>query len=417
MRLSSPTFDDQVGELSQDDINAFDCLDAQLSQSFADPSRLRQPSCTPRSVTHDLPAEDDENPFRSDNPCAPIDIPQTERIHASFVSASAINTTIGSSRLENESSDEAPPEVDYTAWFNSDSSNSFVGFRTATKAMPGFQRPSINGENAKSLFVPSAAAQQEAEERMKKWQDESHIPDRVLIHQELDSPHSTQPVSPPRATFSSARNTFPSIQAPETPTHASYVGLSHSSLQGICNKRQTKPFKSPLVSATLSMQSHRQVSTPSISSPLRGYHFSASTPSQTAMPVSPLRPSLVANHVTTQHPLGFTPRHGSTTARPKFVTPFKGVVKSDTPRAFLVENRKRPPTPSNPRTVVNRIYPPSVSSPRPSKRNNDGKIFDLSEHKLWILYFPPWNSTLYVSFSSWQTNTRHFWLAATSLQC
>ena len=347
MRLSSPTFDDQVGELSQDDILAFDSLDAQLSQSFV------------------APVDDDENPFN------PRQTTQSERIYAPFKSASAIDSS---------------SEVDHAAWFNP---SSFVGFNAATTAMPGFHRPSTKDENPKSLFIPSAAALREAEEKMKKWQEEVHLPDN-----EPDSHPSTQIVSPPRATFSSARNAHPSVQAPETPTPASLFrsanaeptpSRSHSALQSLGSKRQTKPFKSPFISAMTSMPSHPQVSAPSINSPLPGYHPSATVPSQFAPAVSPLRPSLVANRAATQKPLGFTPRHGSASTRPKFVTPFKTAMKSDTPTTFILENRKLPPTPSHPRAIMNRVYPPSVSSsPRPTKRNSSG-IFNLGEYSCEFL--------------------------------
>ena len=323
MRLSSPTFDDQVADLSQHDIDALDSLDAQL---------------------------------------------HSQRIHAPFTSASAIDTASDHS----DEAGEAPPEVDHAAWFNSDASNPFVGFSSATAV--SFQRPSINGQAAKSLFIPSAAALREAQEKMAKWQDD--LPDQPPTR---DEPDSTQ--MSPRATFHSARNAFSSVQAPETPTPAPVFRSanaeptptrSNTALQSLGNKPQTKAFKSPMIS---SMLSHRQVPT---SSPLLGF---STVPS----PVSPLRPSSVANHVATQKPLGFTPRHGSATTRPKFVTPFKTVAKSATPKASVLENIKLPPTPSNPRTIVNRVYP--VSSPRPSKRSSDGRIFDISEYKLWISKF------------------------------
>lgn len=348
MRLSSPTFDDQVGDLSQDDIDAFDSLDAQLSQPSVHPFRHPHP-------------EDEENPFRV----------QSERIHASFTSASAI-----------ASSEPSDAEVDYTAWFNPDVSTPFIGFSTATTAMPAFKRPSLTGESAKSLFVPSAAALREAEDKMRKWQED-------LDQVSPGFPSSTQVASPPQTTFSSARNAFSSVQPPETPTPASLFRSanaeltpsgSHSPLPS--SRRQTKPFKSPLIGATPSMPSHRQLSTPSISSPLRDYHPPAS---QTTTVVSPLRPSSVANHVTTQKPLGFTPIHGTAITRPKFVTPFKAVAKSGISRPSTLENLKLPPTPSGPRSLLNRIYPPSVPSPpRPIKQNSDRRAFDLSEHKLQI---------------------------------
>ena len=321
-RLSSPTFDDQLPDLSQDDIDALDSLDAFL---------------------------DDDNPFRV-------------RIHAP----------------SSASEQDLPPEVDYAAWFNSGSSTPLVGFSAAASAFPGFQRPSAKGETTKSLFVPSTAALREAEEKMRKWQEDAQAP----THSQPDTLCSTQTL-PPQATFSSARNAY-SVQAPETPTPASLFRSANAELtpskppQSLGTKRQTRPFRSPLITApTL----HRPLSTPSVSSPLRGNHSSVAAPSQSNPAVSPLRPSPVANHAMTQKPLGFTPRHGCAATRPKFVTPFKTVTKPAPLRASVFENIKLPPTPSNPRTIINRIYPPSVSSPRPSKQNTDGKIFDLSEHR------------------------------------
>ena len=344
MRLSSPTFDDQVADLSQDDIAAFDSLDALLSQQ-------------PRSV------EDDDNPFRA----------ESERIHAS----------------SDEPPDEPAPKIDYAAWFNADSSGPSVGFSAATNAMPGFQRPSVAGGSANSPYIPSAAALREAEKKMRNWQQDS---DHAPAHDVPESPRASQIASPPQGTFTSARNAFSSMHPPETPTPVSLFrsahaeptpSRSHSSLQS--SKRQPKPFKSPLIDAAPSMASHRQPSTPSITSPLRDRHSSAS---HLSTAVSPLRPSSVANHVTTQKSLGFTPTHGIAMARPKFVTPFKAVAKSGISRAPALENLKFPSTPSGPRALVNRIYPPSVSfSPIPSKQNTDRKIFDLSEHKLQISYF------------------------------
>lgn len=377
VRLSSPTFEDQVGELSQDDIDAFDAIDAQFSQSITNP------------------VEDDENPFQAT---------QTSRIHPPFTSASAFDRS-----SEQETEDEVPPQVDYAAWFNPNPTNSFVGFTAAATAVSGFQRPSAKGVSAKSFFVPSAAALRDAEEKLRKWQEE--VPDQPPTRNEPDSHHSTQMMSPPRATSSSTRNAYSSTHAPETPTPTSCFrsanvepipSKSHSSFQSLGSKQQTKPFKSPLIGTTPSVPSHRQSSTPSIGSPLRMYN--PTVPSQLTPAVSPLRPSSVANQVATQKALGFTPRYGNATTKPKFVTPFKTA-----PKASVLENIKLPLTPSNPKTIVNRVYPPSVtSSPRPNKRNSDGRKFDLSEHRLWTSKIPARNSTLYPSSYPWQANTRRF---------
>ncbi|KAG6380928.1 hypothetical protein JVT61DRAFT_5321 [Boletus reticuloceps] len=200
MRLSSPTFDDQVADLSQDDIDAFDSLDAQLSQSTA----VRQ---------------SDENPFRSG---------QAMRIHAPFMSASAFELSD-----ESEPHNDEAPEVDDAAWFNLDSSNSCVGFSAATTAFPAFQRPSAKGENAKSLFIPSAAALREAEEKRKKWEEEAPPPDQLPTHNEPDSRPSSQIMSPPRVAFSSARSAYSSGQAPETPTPPSLFRSANTVLQSL----------------------------------------------------------------------------------------------------------------------------------------------------------------------------------------
>lgn len=332
MRLSSPTFDDQVGDLTKDDIDAFDSLDAQLSQ------------------------------------------PREER-------------------------------PDHDAWFSPDPS---VGFNPATTAMPGFQRPSVTGENSKPLFIPSAAALCAAEEKMRKWQEDL---DQIPTHSAPGSPRSTQVASPPRPTFSSARNAFSSIHPPETPTPAPLFRSAntettpprpHNSLQS--STRQPKPFKSPLIGATPSLPSHRQLFTPNVGSPLP----------QSTTALSPLRPSSVANHVTSQKPLGFTPLHRTAMARPKFVTPFKTVAKSGISRPSALENIQLPATPSDLRPPVSRIYPPSVPFlPRPSTQNSDRRVFDLSEHKLQIAH--PCSLTC-LSSSFLQTNARHFWLPATNLQ-
>lgn len=380
VRLSSPTFEDQVGELSQDDIDAFDAIDAQFSQSITNP------------------VEDDENPFQAT---------QTSRIHPPFTSASAFDRS-----SEQETEDEVPPQVDYAAWFNPNPTNSFVGFTAAATAVSGFQRPSAKGVSAKSFFVPSAAALRDAEEKLRKWQEE--VPDQPPTRNEPDSHHSTQMMSPPRATSSSTRNAYSSTHAPETPTPTSCFrsanvepipSKSHSSFQSLGGKQQTKPFKSPLIGTTPSVPSHRQSSTPSIGSPLRMYN--PTVPFQLTPAVSPLRPSSVANQVATQKALGFTPRYGNATTKPKFVTPFKTA-----PKASVLENIKLPLTPSNPKTIVNRVYPPSVtSSPRPNKRNSDGRKFDLSEHRLWTSKIPARNSTFILALTPGRQT-----LAASSLR-
>jgi breast cancer 2 susceptibility protein len=398
MRLSSPTFDEQVGDLSQEDINAFDFLDAQLSQV---PSQAyHKPRKSPRVLAQPQSVDDEENPFYETRGGQMGDTPNASgsgRIYASFTRASAVNEKKDASSAsgaldDSDLPDEAPPEVDYTAWFNSDSANTFVGFQTATMAkqdaLPGFQRPSINGAKPKAFLIPSAAALRKAEEKMKEWQEDGHPSSPQSTPKEPASSLVTQPLLSPRPAFSTATKVFSPIQVPETPTPAPNIRSANaeppptsirSSFQSLGGKKQLKPFKPPSMAAA----PLRPIATANFNSPLRVHQPIAPVSSQvssTPAPLSPLRPSSVANQVMSQKPLGFTPRHGSTT-RPKFVTPFK--VGLNGPSTLGIT--KNTPTPLRQGVVANRIYPPSLShSPRPSKLKDKwgGKIFDISTSRV-----------------------------------
>ncbi|KAF8846092.1 hypothetical protein BDN67DRAFT_16220 [Paxillus ammoniavirescens] len=387
MRLSSPTFDEQLSQVP--------------SQAYHKPSKSPRVLAQPQSV------DDEENPFyetRGGQMGDTSNASGSGRIYASFMRASAVNEKRDASSAsgaldDSDLPDEAPPEVDYTAWFNSDSANIFVGFQTATTAkpdaLPGFQRPSINGAKPKAFLIPSAAALRKAEEKMKEWQEDEHPSSSQPTPKEPASSLVTQPLLSPRPAFSTATKVFSPYQVPETPTPAPNIRSANaeppptsirSSFQSLGGKKQLKPFKPPLIAAA----PLRPIATANFNSPLRVHQSFAPASSQassTPAPISPLHPSSVANQVMSQKPLGFTPRHGSTT-KPKFVTPFKVGLKG--PSTLGVT--KNTPTPLRQGVVTNRIYPPSVSqSPRPSKLKDKcgGKIFDIAP--------PPGRQTLAAS--------------------
>ncbi|KAF9225497.1 hypothetical protein BS17DRAFT_778669 [Gyrodon lividus] len=419
MRLSSPTFDDQVGDLSQEDINAFDSLEAQLSQAPNYAKQLpgsgpgkafHKPNISPLVLTQYLSVDDEENPFCTTQGqiSDTANVSGRERIYASFIKASAVNEKAGASSMRealNDSNipDEAPPEVDYTAWFNSGAGNTFVGFQTAATAkqdaLPGFQRPSIDGAKHKAFLIPSAVAFREAEEKMRRWEEDEHPSSPRPTPNEPGSSLVTQPLFSPRPAFSNASKVFSPTQVPETPTPAPHIRLANaeppptrirSSFQSLGGKRQLKDFKSPLIAPASLHALFQPTVTANVSSPLRVHQSFSPASSQvlsTPAPLSPVRPSSVASQVMSQQPLGFTPRHNNTT-RPRFVTPFKVATKPSDPGPSKLGITKHTPTPLRQGVV----YPPSVShSPSPSKLKDkrSQKIFDITS--------PPGRKTLATS--------------------
>ncbi|KAF9245840.1 hypothetical protein BU15DRAFT_70904 [Melanogaster broomeanus] len=425
MRLSSPTFDDQVGDLSQADINAFDSLNAQLSQASSVPNRTRRssylgpskarykPSTSLREPPQDL-SMDEENPFcttRGGQMSDTLYASGKEHIYASFMTASAVNEHAGASSagedLEDSNlPDDAPPEVDHSAWFNSDSANTFVGFKTAATSLrdtlPAFQRPSVGGEKPKEYLLPSAAALREAEEKMRKWQDDEHLSSPQPTPADSAPSVVNLPLLSPPPAFSTVSRVFSPTLVPETPTPAPHIRSANvdppatsirSSFQSLSGRKYPKPFKSPMVIAAPHHAPIKPITTATASSPPRMHQLFTSASSQvssTPAPLSPLRPSSVANQVMSQKPLGFTPRHGSTT-RPKFVTPFK-VVQPGDPRSSTLRITKHTPTPLRQGVVANRSYPPSVShSPCPSK------VKDIWGRRIFDIAPPPGRQTLATS--------------------
>ncbi|KIJ66231.1 hypothetical protein HYDPIDRAFT_109225 [Hydnomerulius pinastri MD-312] len=417
MRLSSPTFDDQIGDLNEEDINAFDLLNAQLSQaapasslvrqiSVAGPSKERHsPKTSPSSgstLAQEPAMDEGENPFCSTpRGATSIDALPRERIHASFMSAAAINGKARASfpindTTEDESDllEEAPPEFDYTAWFNSESTNTFASFKTAATALPDcdalpvFQRPSLDVSKPKGFILPSATALRKAEEKMKMWQEDERHSSPQPTPKEPTSSLTTQLSSPPRHAFTTAKKSSSPPRVPETPTPAPHFKSANAepppssirpSFQSLGGKRPLKPFKSPLIAAAQAHPTLR-TTTANVSSPLRVHQSFAPASSQvpsTPGPVSPLRPSSAANQAMSQKPLGFTPRYSGAAMRPKFVTPFKGGIKPSDPGPSTLGFTKPTPTPLRQGVVANRVYP---QSPRPSKlkEKRGGSVFDLT---------------------------------------
>ncbi|KAF9469826.1 hypothetical protein BDZ94DRAFT_32864 [Collybia nuda] len=341
-RLSSPTYDDQLDDISPEDIEAFDALDAMLSQSpqknsqssigtkdrrakaitealsqgLSNPPRpLPGSSRTFERATsvHGL-ADDPDNPFTVKfMTFKPASTPSVSTLEGSgFLSASGLL----SHNLESPKrspSPGVPPEQDFDSWFQPTSSLPPVAFQTAkatvsssTMITPGLSTGFRMSSN-KGWIAPSSSALAKAQEKMDQiWKENES---------ELNSPFTSTPIlersenlfksasnvslgsSPRRVALRALDN---SVNTPGTPTPASFLRPSIASAlistpTAHIAGGKTKQFKSPL-----------------LSSQFRKNHGKEST-SETTASTSPLhyhsRPPVLPTFASagSQHPLASTP--------------------------------------------------------------------------------------------------------------
>ena len=332
MRLSSPTYDDQVEGLSQDHISAFDALLSQHTYENRHTNTLQLNSSDQPCASSD----DEDNPFAfkvGECSKSSVDPPQDIPAGPLFMKASLMGhapaVEWGDS---NDQGDDAPPDMDCSSWFESSVPTALVGFKTAATALPSGGKVggiSVASRSSEGLLIPSATAFFKAKAKMKLWNDE----DETISASQQDGANEPTPslpsraVSPPRPTFTSASKLF-STPVPDTPVPAARATAPPPKfLVG----KQPKPFKSPLITNS----PLRPSTITNISSPLR----SADQPS---VPQSPL---------VSQRPLGFTPAR----TRPRFVTPFKSGIGPGVSNSTALKT----PTPLR-YNVVNPIYPPST---------------------------------------------------------
>lgn len=431
MRMSSPTYDEQFGDMSQDDISAFDAIEARLSQRVPLARVVPLPnsnigsnqSCEDKAggfsssfdqdllSSQDVAAQDgDDNPFTSANhPSAHSDASRAT-IGESFIKASAVIPPLGlksafSLPIEDvdetyrSPSPEAPKEVDYSSWFTSESapSASFVGFQPASSRLAKenifdastIETPAIGFTSVGKggLIVPSSAALRKAKEKMKVWQDEANETD-ASQHSGGFAPASFVPPSSPRRTVLGAvQNSFPS-QVPDTPTPAMttrkpfeagsilrtpMLGVGVSDIKG-----KQKQFKSPLINSTQSRQALAGAGSAAyLNSPLNPHRQDFAPACSPAVPATPIRPSESVKPRSGFRPLGLTPRNlRGDLVKPKFITPFKPGIKPLEPSTSAT----RPPAASS-FNLQQPVYPSlAIQSPKPVNKAPDkgtGKVFNL----------------------------------------
>jgi breast cancer 2 susceptibility protein len=394
-RLSSPTYDEQIMELSQDDLKAFDEIEANFFRDPQSPSKgpgncreTRSNATGNLTVQSAVNESEKENlRFKTPNPRYPktvemsspsssklntlsrdIGVPSiaglpsfsSAKIAASDISggcsitafSTAALNLVGSEHLSEyprSPSPENPPERDYSSWFESQSTLPTVGFQASglhvsspievpcgNIPIAGFMKASN-----KKWLAPSAAALAQAEERMKKiWQEED--PASVALSF-VDQSNTTSTSVNQILSQPTSQNTLPFASVPDSPSPASFgrPALSCSptlppliSPSGAGRFRSVQPFKPPRMSPSepTSFQSPRANSS--------GFTSSLLNPNR------PTRGTSVSNGF--HHPLACasvakpspfddqnqtecSPGLPRAHAKPKFVTPFKSGMKPGEP--------------------------------------------------------------------------------------
>ncbi|KAL1737489.1 hypothetical protein EV714DRAFT_241592 [Schizophyllum commune] len=351
--LSSPNYDDMLGNISQEEIAVFDKINAVHSRSSSQIFVANEEGSDARPHS-------DENPFLA-GPATDADAgssastgfqaashsPSFKPASASFQSASKHPPQFGFTSAtkiplvagdtgfsyERSPSPEAPPERDYSSWFSADApaaaieEPSFVAASafTRTGAVPAFQTassvaavpdiPVIGFQKAsnKGVLMPSKAALEKAKQRLSDiWQDDTADSEQGAdLSSNAAAPPSAIPETPVRPALreipqsvNSAASTTPSSSRPP------------SMKAPLANR--PKPFKSPLLASGAVKKSYAN-------SPLNPQNPHASTFSKASSQLSthpqatPQRP--VASTSSYQTPQVRRPQSRHTPSA--FKTPFK----------------------------------------------------------------------------------------------
>ncbi|KAF5313184.1 hypothetical protein D9619_002620 [Psilocybe cf. subviscida] len=391
-RLSSPTYDDQVGELTQEDLDAFDAIDAQLSQNVRPPAHAStfqrasvlekdnggwdssQPEPTPMSghagfsFAKASGLEDDpDNPFSGGfASAAKVAVPAGKPIGfttASFASASKLPLVHDHER--SPSPDAPPPEPDFDAWFQPAAVDATPVFQvpivaafSTGSALVGFTKASNKGvikPSAKALALAKAkedAWNREEEERIRAEAENSRgLGPPTDTGFKLASSTSLLAAESPRNVLGSAPSHI--LNTPSTPSPAAFSRpsftrpIAESGSQGSPAKSNSiyrpKQFKPPML---------RQPNTLSAMSPLNprrgnphttsGFAPASSQPPSTPHPHPLAGPPITSqsNFVTPARTSGFNAPTSTS-----FTTPLRATNNTRVPPSTLHNMRRTTPAP------------------------------------------------------------------------
>ncbi|KAJ7492322.1 hypothetical protein FB451DRAFT_1217887 [Mycena latifolia] len=349
LSLFSPTYDDQLGDLSQEDLQAFDEIEARFSQSNLHPSSSAVKDIRPPSAAGSGLQDDPDNPFADLRPAV-----------AGFASA-----------------------AQFSGYFRRCSLPLSLNTRPV-----GFMKASNKG-----WIEPSSVALAKAKEKMDAiWSEDGGninpvVTDTQAGPENLFKPASNVPrvASPERPALRVLDNSF---NSPGTPSPAEFQRASSSALPTFSSptigqlkaKAKAKPFKSPLLPQSAGKPGFASSplnpkSRPGLSSFVTAgtQHPLATSPIVAPTPETPLRagPSPFVTPLRTNQ----TPRVVRSRP-PAFVTPFKAGMKPGEPgRARLEEKAKA--------VEVKLVTPAKQLKGRVEVRSSQGGrkvFFDLTRH-------------------------------------
>ncbi|KAF8808104.1 hypothetical protein BYT27DRAFT_7338672 [Phlegmacium glaucopus] len=295
-RLSSPTYDDQVGDLTQEDLDAFDEIEAQLSQkSHLNTQTRRQraidtpfpsskferkridwsdlhtieptssnPSLTFANESNDLGLQDDlDNPFTTGFTSAAAVIAPLPFRPPTMGFASAVKLPIQDD-YRSPSPEEPSPGPDVDAWFNPAPMEAPPLFTTAKSIVVpgfvGFTKASTNG-----VVKPSSEALAKAKALLEVWESEdvnppstTHETNLSISFAKVDDSNILKPASVKQPVMSPQRVALRTVEnVGNTPGMPPPSGFSHASIAGSFRVMSSptplyrpKAFRSPLLKNT-----------------------------------------------------------------------------------------------------------------------------------------------------------------------
>lgn len=439
-RLSSPTYEDQLGELTQEDLAAFDAIEAQFSQGSiynkggSRKQGIESVRTTPSSwdqfeeePSSSLPVsgksllknadkflDDPDNPFSpafSSSMKAPAQLPLI-----GFKSAS----TLSSTRNADQFHSPEVPERNYDDWFMpapTELSTAFV--------KPVFTKAFLTSGSAKplgSIIVPSEAALEKAKAKLAAWEKEdamvedkgSELLDFTLRpgSSKLDTRSSAKspyllkdrhsPKRPALRTMSSVLNT-PDTPSPASET-AAVLEVQRKTILSSLHSQLHVGFRSPLQARLHSSAQPNFSGSPlnpnqngtfaSASSNLHRHFDAPLIPSSPSVAPSTLRRSNITTPTTRTRPA-------------KFVTPFKSNMRPGESGGLFLPQMKMPTSVPIPKNTTSRSTINHTLREATPRKN----FFSMS--KLILIYFTTVKWFLGRS-STRKEDTCNFWpLAAT----
>lgn len=349
-RLSSPTYDDQVEDLTQEDLAAFDAIEAQLSQdgpsssflkpfSFARQFEVKAPVTAAKSTetewgqsqepSSSYPSfsaasaiglqDDPDNPF-SHGFSSAAKLPMAAFAPATVAFASA-SKLVQEEHFDFERSPslEAPPELDYDAWFKPVSVQVTPAFVvpvfSAASAITGFTKAS-----AKGIIMPSKEALALAKAKMEAWQqDENAKPG-------FNPDENVEPIAGPSAFKPAAMLGFKSASE-------SFESPRRTTFQTVSNILNSNTPATPPAGFSRPSASHTDA-IPSPSAQYRPKQFKP--PSKVGSPLNPSRPipssGFVSAATQQPHPLSAPPINAFSVASGSFNTPLSAKAHTSLPK-------------------------------------------------------------------------------------